>query len=69
MKINSRTKEIYKVSFGYHYDLYGYTTLMLDIMKLCNMPILKRILHIKTIIIDPVITNDIKVPVRNVHIS
>jgi len=36
---------------------------------LCNMPILKRILHIKIIIIDPAIMNDIKVPVGNVHIS
>ena len=36
---------------------------------LCNMPILKRILHIKLIIIYPAIMNDIKVPVGNVHIS
>ena len=40
-----------------------------EYIMLCNMPILKRVLHIKTIIIDPTIMNDIKVPVRNVHIS
>ena len=31
------------------------------------MPILKWVLHIKTIIIDPMITNDIKVPDGNIH--
>ncbi len=36
---------------------------------LCNIPILKRVLHMKTILVDSVLTNDIKVPVRNVHIS
>ena len=34
MKINSHTEGVCEVSFGYHYDLYGYTTLMSDIMKL-----------------------------------
>ncbi|NQE46475.1 hypothetical protein C5S31_10680 [ANME-1 cluster archaeon GoMg2] len=27
---------------------------------LCNMPILKQVSHMKTILIDPAITNDIK---------
>ena len=34
MKINSRTEgSVCEVSFGYHYGLYGYTTLMLDILR------------------------------------
>jgi hypothetical protein len=38
MRINSCTEGgIYEVSFGYHSDLYGYTTLMSDIMKLGDM--------------------------------
>ena len=35
MKINNRTEGgVYEVSFGYHSGLYGYTTLMSDILKL-----------------------------------
>lgn len=35
MNVNSRTEGgVYEVSFGYHSDLYGYATLMSDMMKL-----------------------------------
>ena len=35
MKINSCTEGgVYEVNFGYPYDLYGYTTLTSDMMKL-----------------------------------
>jgi hypothetical protein len=36
MGINNYPKSIYEVSFGYPYDLNGYTTLMPDIMKLSD---------------------------------
>ena len=32
---------IYEVSFGYHSDLYGYTTLMLDITELYEIACIK----------------------------
>ena len=38
MKINSFTEGgVYEVNFGHHSDLYGYATLILDIMKLSEM--------------------------------
>ena len=38
MGINSRPEgSIYEVSFGDHSDLYGYTTLMSDIIKLSEI--------------------------------
>ena len=53
MKISSRLKGgIYEVSFGYHSKLDGYTTLMSDIPKLCEIASpLRKIINIKRIIL------------------
>ena len=43
MKINSFTEGgVYEVNFGHHSDLYGYTTLMSDIMKLYAIAGIKK---------------------------